>query len=522
MAMTKPDASQMMYLGSGSGAVERTVQSKGRDTVSVADFMTAAQIADAKTNAPVLDHTSALVAAITFGGNIRMIDNSTLRLTTSVNLDVAFSSFVGCGSVLDFSASTTGGLKVFSSATYGTQRIQRNWTHSVQGIAFKGNKVAGFDLVTIGHATYTENSEITFRGCSFSNAARLIVFINNAWRTNFDSCGFEGALTNYFYFNSPANSGEVMGLHRCWIVDSTNAYVYLNEGQWMLSGCSFPGGGIGGIQVLGAAQVVIRDSNIETQPAAASQRVIEGYQSSNIRLEGCIVATNGGLANKALIIVNDACGLHVNGCTLPLYGDDLRSEATDGVRELVTGSSQYVTSTGNYVKGTGANDRTKWAVFSRQTNLLRNGNAEAGNILPWVFVTYGGNTTGTFTSSTVAPKVGSRNFVVDCPANGGVEATQTISGASAYIGRALVFGMWAMAVGGTGTVDFPTVRFLDSSGTQIGTSQISVFSTDTSYTWIGGYGVVPVGTDKIVMVVGGQQQAAAHKVYYDEIILNVI
>ena len=52
------------FIQAGVGAVARTLQDKARERVSVFDFMTSAQIADARSGSPVLDHTTAIQAAL--------------------------------------------------------------------------------------------------------------------------------------------------------------------------------------------------------------------------------------------------------------------------------------------------------------------------------------------------------------------------------------------------------------------------------------------------------------------------
>jgi len=505
-------SSKLAFTQAGTGAMQRTVESKLRDVVSVKDF---GAVGDG-----VADDTAAIQAAINFGGKVCLIDNATHKVTAALNLDLSTASLIGNGSVIDGSTSSTGVLNAFSSATF-VQRIQKNWTHWVEGITFKGTKTAGFLLVTVGHPTYTDNSEITFRNCSFYNAGKLVNFINNAWRVNFDHCGFESPEDNYLYFNAGSNAAEVMRFSHCWFVDGTTAYIYLNEGQWFFEHCSFIGGGTGGIQVLGAAHVSLHGCNLETQPAVANQRMIEGYQSSHIVVDKCIIGLNGGMANQAPFVIQDACSLRVLNSTLPLYDADLRSETTDGRRVLVTGGSPYIVCANNYVKGTGIAGRTDWAVFSHLNNLLQNGNAEIASTTGWVASTYG--TAGsTFTNVTTAPKNGTRHFLVDCVANGGVAVTQTLTGGPSFVGRTAVFGMWAKAIGGTGGVDFPGIKCIDASGAVISSFAVAVNSTDTSYIWIGGFLVIPLGTDKIIFELGGQQQAGAHSLHYDDVILNVI
>ena len=63
-------ASLVGYLPAGTGAVATDVQSKLRESVSVFDFMTPAEIADALSGAPVLNMSAALQAAINTGKSL--------------------------------------------------------------------------------------------------------------------------------------------------------------------------------------------------------------------------------------------------------------------------------------------------------------------------------------------------------------------------------------------------------------------------------------------------------------------
>ncbi|CAB4139230.1 Pectate lyase superfamily protein [uncultured Caudovirales phage] len=507
-------SANVSFQQSGAGSTVRSIDAKLKEIVSVKDF---GAVGDG-----VTDDTAAIQAAINQGGKICLIDNATHKVSAVLNIDISLTSLIGNGSVIDGSSSSTGVLNVYSSASYGAQRLERNWTHWIEGVSFKGTKTPGFQLVTVGHPTYLNNSEITFRNCSFRNAGRLVQFISNAWRVNFDHCGFESPEDNYLHFDSGANAAEVMRFTHCWFVDGTTAYIFLREGQWFFTHCSFIGGGTGGIQVLGSAHVVLRDCNLECQPDVANQRVLEGYNSSHIVVDGCIFGNNGSAANQAPFLIQDSCSLKVINSTLPLYGTDLRGETGGDLRRaLVAGGSPYVSCQNNYVKGTGIPGRTDWAVFSHLNNILANGGGETASTTGWSPSAYG--TAGsTFTSVTTAPRIGSRHFLVDCVANGGIAVTQTISGASQYIGRTAVFGMWAKAIGGSGAVDFPTIKCLNTSGVVISSFAIPVNATDTSYTWVGGFLVVPSGTDRIQFEIGGQQQAGAHQLHYDDIIVNVI
>lgn len=73
-AVTGPNgAASVGYTPDGVGAVATTVQSKLRETVSVFDFMTPAQIADVQSNAASIDVTTAFQNAVTAASGKRLI-----------------------------------------------------------------------------------------------------------------------------------------------------------------------------------------------------------------------------------------------------------------------------------------------------------------------------------------------------------------------------------------------------------------------------------------------------------------
>lgn len=68
------------YLPAGTGAVATTVQTKLRESVSVFDFMTAAQIADAQSNTASIDVTAAFLAACTASKSVYVPPNASYKL----------------------------------------------------------------------------------------------------------------------------------------------------------------------------------------------------------------------------------------------------------------------------------------------------------------------------------------------------------------------------------------------------------------------------------------------------------
>ena len=66
-------ADAVSFIQSGTGAVATTVQAKDRQTVSVFDFMTAAQIADVQAGTRLQDVTAAIQAAVNSVGDRKSV-----------------------------------------------------------------------------------------------------------------------------------------------------------------------------------------------------------------------------------------------------------------------------------------------------------------------------------------------------------------------------------------------------------------------------------------------------------------
>ena len=84
------------HIGSGAGAVATTVGEALERRVNVARFMSAAQIADVKSGAALLDVTSALQKAADGGGHIDLLDGTYL-VSSPVVISVAGTTFGGGG-----------------------------------------------------------------------------------------------------------------------------------------------------------------------------------------------------------------------------------------------------------------------------------------------------------------------------------------------------------------------------------------------------------------------------------------
>jgi parallel beta-helix repeat protein len=94
-SLAAPSGSSLVgFIQSQAGAVARTVQSKLRDTVSVFDFMTTAQIADVKARTRLLDVTSAVQSAIDNAGSVYFPPGA-YKLTATISISQSYTCIKG-------------------------------------------------------------------------------------------------------------------------------------------------------------------------------------------------------------------------------------------------------------------------------------------------------------------------------------------------------------------------------------------------------------------------------------------
>lgn len=95
--MSSLGASILGFIQAGVGSVARSIQSKLRDSVSVADFMTPEQIADVTAGTLTIDVTSAVQAAINTGKSIDWLDGNHLCGPITVPASAAGATYRGKG-----------------------------------------------------------------------------------------------------------------------------------------------------------------------------------------------------------------------------------------------------------------------------------------------------------------------------------------------------------------------------------------------------------------------------------------
>ena len=163
------------YLPSGTGAITTTVQSKLRETVSVFDFMTAAQIADVQSGTATLDVTAAIQNAVNssagkalyFPGGTYLVSNVITLISNSVLYgDVGVS-------ILKLKSQT------YASANVSIFVITNINNVYIYGLTFNGNK-GNIGTTRNPINTVYQSTKITFNTCEWVNCEGICLNVSTA------------------------------------------------------------------------------------------------------------------------------------------------------------------------------------------------------------------------------------------------------------------------------------------------------------------------------------------------------
>lgn len=482
---TSTGGSFIKTIAVGTGAAARTIEDILRDFGLAKNFSV--------DTTGVADSATALTNFLTAGGG-EIPHGSTINTISGITLDVSTAALRSKRTVWNCTSIAGAALSVYSSQSYPVND-RLNGTSVIQGIAFVGTNTAGSIGIQVGHASYTNNNEITFRDCSFSNFETLVKFITNAWRISFENCKFFNCNSSGsgFFLNFPngisANAGEVMTFTNCTFYDPLTAGtdLYLYSGQWVFNNCSF-GGGITRINSQGNAVITLNGCNLELQKNSATGfRLVWVKGTSTLNINGGTIVMNGGGTTWtwAPIQVDDTAVCCIHGLTLPNPSAQT-TFSNDTLRNLIQGTSPYVAVRGlNFVPN--VNLTYNFGVSSA-LNVLYNGD---------------GSQTGTngWTGAGLANNVGTGRSGNSLRVTGAASPYQIVTSGFTP-GQACVMSIWVKVISGAGTVGTPRMIFLDRTGTYtvLTVGNIAVPSTATSYTNFVQICQVPAGTQQVWFV----------------------
>ena len=223
------------YLPAGTGAVATTVQTKLRESVSVFDFMTAAQIADVQANTALLDVTAAMQAA--HNTNKLVYYPTGVYLFTTITIGSGGISGDGKQTILKSSNTTSANLITYTGTDPSGLLVNtdgglfQNFTVLVASVTQKANGAAIYvsaspneNYLTIVSGVYTKNvpvgidfsiaSFFSVRDCYFSlySVAGLRTVIDSA---TFADNGDNEIIGNWFYTNNATCPSAFSMVIRC-------------------------------------------------------------------------------------------------------------------------------------------------------------------------------------------------------------------------------------------------------------------------------------------------------------------
>lgn len=308
LPVASADAENVTYTPPGVGAVQRTAQDKLREAVSVADFMTAAEIADARSGAPALDHSAAIQAAIDTGNDVDLVGLSyrANNLTQTTNGQSIYSST----GVAKVTKNANGPILTSSGRDVQSRNVE--WRGDAATPVYTGDNVVAtgdnFTLVNsgsmwaYGRAVKATGSHLQIIGtCSIYQTA-------DTTTDGYDiEIGTAGTVTLYH---------ELVGVYSS---QSTGGILLTDTGSHTITGGQFgklkiakgtgPGGSNGGktvgARITGDVTVEMANANFSANQFAGDVTFALGTSNcvldiSNVFSVGCVV-TNNGNANNVIM-----------------------------------------------------------------------------------------------------------------------------------------------------------------------------------------------------------------------------
>lgn len=341
-------AANVSFTQAGTGAVARTSQDKMRDVVCVFDFMTPAQISDAKAGTQTLDLTAAMQAAHNTG-NAVYYPKGTYRFST---LAFTTGGIIGDGesyTVLQSSDTGTG-----NTISLNSTNLQPGGNAPVfRGFALKGlpAKTSGSGLIIT--APSSENQGAQLKDVTFYTFPTCLAFgaasgwnIHSCKFINYLSAGITVANTN----NPDSGDSTITGCLFTTSVGSSQVGInYQSSGGLKVIGNKFNGGAYGFFLALNAAldtsDLLILGNSIENQTVAG----IELSRSSGTAKFSNVVIVGNQIAICPNGIVSDASGFLYN---LTIQGNSFQLTSGTGVCINLSSATNFNIA-GNVFQGNG-------------------------------------------------------------------------------------------------------------------------------------------------------------------------
>lgn len=288
------------YTPAGTGAVATTVQSKLQETVSVFDFMTAAQIADVKARTGSINVAAAIQAAVNSlsasGGVVYFppgvyLVSSTIAITGKSNVVLK-----GIGYSGSWTSSTLGSsIKISSSLVDGFDFTSHSYNCTVQGLhIFGGKRAVHFDTCLGWHVI---------------------------------ECNLRQNVTGLECY------GNGVGIVRdCMIRDNTTSGIYLaaSSGDTVITGCDIGGNGINVICATGNTHITDNAIFSSKNSGNGCGILVDATQASaDSTIRNCVISGNLIANNDRQIVVKGTSLANTNVQDVWIHSNHIH-QADDG------------------------------------------------------------------------------------------------------------------------------------------------------------------------------------------------
>jgi hypothetical protein len=237
--MTKPR--DLATLGGGftqseTGAIQRTVENKLKDTVSVKDFGAVGN--------GIADDTAAFTAALATGKTVEAVSNETYKIISTLTVNLFTQSFNGNGATLDFSTLSGSAVALTTQLTPPSNGLQNDLNYP--GVI--SNAIRGWKILGPAKAANPRGTTVGFQPAqghvSLSNVLIWgfgygINYGTNVYCTEFNSVNVGQCSIGLRVPSGGSNYGERLSFVNSTIYDNTlGIYNYCNTGAIHFTNCS--------------------------------------------------------------------------------------------------------------------------------------------------------------------------------------------------------------------------------------------------------------------------------------------
>ena len=267
------------YTQGGTGAVARTLQDSAKESVNLFDFMTAAQIADARTGSPVLNHTTALAAAMAAGKRLYINGDKGEVYRVSKYPNTANLEVIGVGRPT---------INLFYADTPVMVQFGSNSYH--EGIKFQSTEVS----LSLQRATLENSTGVYLKRCGFHGFRHNVaqpdawgLYLSNSTDCTIDYCDFgDNSQSDIAVVDNNRNIAIINPINR---VDTNGVHLNVEPNST---------DGVIGLVVTGGRYRIVQLNENDTRAYASQNLVFTGasitsllYDGSNVVFNRCDIAS---------------------------------------------------------------------------------------------------------------------------------------------------------------------------------------------------------------------------------------